>query len=147
MASGYELSAQDLKQRLSQVTGQWRQLMGATRDLLQRFSDYGPVAIQAAYFAANPQNPAGAQADVVDLQAAEQAMADIINFAVYGSEALTRADNTTATAAGSAETVSVPAGAYAVVSADPTLIALLKSVGVDKGPAIRKPSPLSVGPS
>ncbi len=145
MASGYELSAQDAKQRMAQITAQWRQVLTATQDLLQRLADYGPVALMAAYAAAQSSLPPAAQTytqDVADLQAAQQAMTDVLTFATYTSTVVTRTDNTAGT---TDETVTVPAGAYAVVSHDPAVISLLKSVATDKGPAIRKPSPLTLG--
>jgi len=137
MASGYELVASDLQTRLSSVTMKLRTTMDQTRDFLIRLADYGPTALEAAYTASGSTT---ATQDAADLAAAQQAMTDIISFATYASTEPARTDNAAGTAVVS---VSVPIGAYAVVSTDPAIVRLLKSVGADKGLAIRKPSPLS----
>jgi len=140
LSSGYELVAGDLKTRLSTITMNLRTTMDQTRDFLIRLADYGPTDLQAAYTASGSTTAAQ---DAADLAAAQQAMTDIILFATYASATTpTRTDNTAGTAA---VTISVPIGSYAIVSADATTIGILKSVGTDKGPQIRKPSPLMAG--
>ncbi len=140
MSSGYELLATDLRARLSTITMNLRTTMDQTRDFLIRLADYGPTALQATYTASGS---ATATQDAADLAAAQQAMTDIISFTTYVPATVpTRTDNTAGTAA---VTISVPIGSYAVVSADPTTIGLLKSIGTDKGLAIRRPSPLIAG--
>ena len=139
MSSGYELLATDLRARLSTITMNMRTTMDQTRDFLIRLADYGPTALEATYTASGSVT---ATQDAADLSAAQQAMTDIISFATYASTEPTRTDNTAGTAV---VTLSVPIGSYAVVSADPTTVGLLKSVATDKGAAIRKPSPLMAG--
>ena len=132
MAAGYTLNANDLQAIAQGFAQQYISLMARSQWFMTRVQDYGTEAITTAY---------GNSTDATALEAMVGAVSDILLYATtVATTNLTATDNT---AGGSTESVSVPVGSYAVVTADPVLIALIKSLSVDKSTPIRALSPLS----